>query len=43
MSNSELNFTHMKISNIHTHFKVNISNHMADICEKIVFFNSQLK
>jgi len=43
MSNNEFNFTPMKILNIHSHYKVNISNDKADINEKIVFLNSNLQ
>jgi len=37
MSNNEFNLTHMKIKNIRSHYKVNISNDKAELYEKIVY------
>ena len=33
----------MKISNIHTHYKVNVTSDKADICEKTMFLNFKFK
>jgi len=42
MSNNEFNFTHMKILNKRSHYKVNLSNDKADINDKIYKFYPQI-